>query len=485
MAKLVVITKGLPAMSHELGDHWTTIGRSHDNTFQIVETSVSGKHCEVRLQGDELIVRDLLSTNGIFVGGKKVIEAVVKAGETFRIGEVELHFDASAPTPGTSFRTKMLVTNAASTIAPKPAPVADTQPLQNDGETTKKHHVLFVDDSMAFLEMFGELCTDLSGRTWETYCATTADRALAILKDHLIDLVVLDIRMPTLDGIQLLGIIQRRHPHVKVAVITGNANETNRTAALANGAELFFEKPVSAESIKVVFNMLNDLISLEHREGFSGALRKVGLQEVIQMECLGCHSSILEIRNQQMRGQIYIETGKIIHAAVGTLIGEKAFYRLLSLTGGEFQLKPFSAPPQHTVQGRWESLLMEAARVRDETMASQTPATGPAPKPELSPAVKTSTTTSDLAACVVETLICSGTGEPLYIWQCPDAQARVALLQCVAQQGVFFGQLVPLGNFDRLEMQLAGSRAVAQVRADRMVFVRVSTASEKSTTQTP
>jgi hypothetical protein len=81
-------------------------------------------------------------------------------------------------------------------------------------------------------------------------------------------------------------------------------------------------------------------------------------------------------------------------------------------------------------------------------------------------------------------LICSGTGDPLYAWQCPDAPARVTLLQNVAQQAAVFGQLVPLGNFDRLEIQLAGSRAVAQVRADRMVFVRVATTGENPTTQT-
>ena len=203
------------------------------------------------------------------------------------------------------------------------------------------------------------------------------------------------------------------------------------------------------------------------------------------MECLGRNSSILEIHHQQLRGRVYIEDGRIIHAQTGNTAGESALYDLLAIPSGEFQLQPFEPPPKRTIEGQWESLLMEAARVRDETMAAQTPATGPAPKPELSPAVNTSTVASDLAACVEETLICSGAGEPLYIWQCPDAQARVTLLQYVAQQGVFFGQLVPLGNFDRLEMQLAGSRAVAQVRADRMVLVRVSTASEKSTTQTP
>jgi hypothetical protein len=67
-----------------------------------------------------------------------------------------------------------------------------------------------------------------------------------------------------------------------------------------------------------------------------------------------------------MQGQIYIEGGMIVHAAVGTLVGEKAFYRLLSLTGGEFHLQPFKPPPERTVHGQWEFLLMEAARIHDE-----------------------------------------------------------------------------------------------------------------------
>jgi len=283
MAKLVVITEGLTAASHELGGSWVTIGRGDDNTFQIDELSVSLRHCEVRLKGDELVVRDLLSTNGTFAGGKKIVEGVLKAGETLRLGEVLLRFDVSAPAnpPGTSFVTKMLLTHAASSASqknapaaatppPRPAP-ADIGPPQPGGEPAKKHHVLFVDDSMAFLEMFGELCSTLSNKTWEIHSATTADRALAILKENQVALVVLDIRMPMLDGIQLLGIIKRRYPDVKAAIITGNANETNRAAALSNGAELFIEKPVSADGIKVVFNMLNDLVSWEHRKDFSGA----------------------------------------------------------------------------------------------------------------------------------------------------------------------------------------------------------------------
>jgi CheY-like chemotaxis protein len=374
MAKLVVVSQSLAGWSHELSGGWATIGRADGNTFQIVESSVSGRHCEVRLQGDELVVRDLLSTNGTFVQGRKIAEAVLKPGQTLRLGNVELRLEPSAAPAVKSKPAKAKapavakVPAAALTPFPAQKSVAPAK-TETDGDSTKKPHVLFVDDSMAFLETFSRLCSVFANNTWEIHSAMTADRALAILQENPIDLVVLDIGIPVVDGIQLLGIVNQRYPGVKIAVMTGNATESNRAACLSNGAELFIEKPVSPDGIRVVFNMLTDLMAWAHREGFSGALRQVGLQEVIQMECIGRHSSILEIRNRQLRGQIYIEAGAVTHAAVGTLVGEQAFFRLLSLRGGEFQVRPFKAPPQRTVQDRWEFLLMEAARVCDEETA--------------------------------------------------------------------------------------------------------------------
>jgi len=399
MAKLVVVSQGMAGLSHELGAGWTTIGRADGNMFQIVETSVSGRHCEVQLRGEELLIRDLRSTNGTFIGNQKVTESSVKVGQLFRLGQVELRVEASASAPaaapGVPFVNKMLVTPATRTEPAQspsvsipsvnipgsekkvssPAPTATTLPAKTESksdkaaEPLKKHQVLFVDDSMAFLETFGELCAEYSGRTWEIHTASTVDRALAVLQQFPVDLVVLDIGMPMVDGIQLLGIVNRRYPGIKAAVMTGNATEANRAACLAGGAELFIEKPVSADGIKSVFNMLNDLISWTYRDGFSGTLRQVGLQEVIQMECLGRHSSILEVRHQSVRGQIYIEAGTIIHVVFGSLAGEKALHQLLELEGGQFQLQPFKAPSERTVQGSWEFLLMEAARLHDEDKA--------------------------------------------------------------------------------------------------------------------
>ena len=365
MAKLEVVTKGLAGLSHEVTGTWATIGRADETAFQIVEPSVSGRHCEVRLQDGELAVRDLDSTNGTFVHGQKITDAVLKPGQMLRVGDVDLRFEvAVAAAASVPFVNTMLLKAG----PPGTSPALVVRPPAGH-ELAKKYHVLLVDDNREFLDVFGELCSMMANQTWEIHRATSADRSLVVLQQHPIDLAVLDIGMPLVDGLQLLGIISRRYPGVKLAVMTGLATESNRAAGLANGAELFIEKPVSADETKVVFNMLNDLVSWPHREGFSGTLRQVGLQEVIQLECTGRRSLILEIRNQQMRGQIYIEVGAITHAEAGDLIGDKALNQLLSLTGGEFQLKPFQSPPQRTVEERWEMLLMEAARRCDEDTA--------------------------------------------------------------------------------------------------------------------
>jgi CheY-like chemotaxis protein len=362
MARLVVINnQSVPGIAHELGESWVTIGRAGDNHFQIADDTVSSHHCEVKVRGGELWVRDMRSTNGTFVGGLTVSEGVVRFGQTFRLGNVEVLVEASF----SSIPKVSVISPGVSMPAPRAVMPLPPKPAASAGEAARKYQVLFVDDSMAFLDSFAPLCGELSGGQWQIHTCTTAALALAVLQERQIDLAVLDINMPMLDGLQLLGIIKRRYPGIKISMLTGHATEGKRADALANGAELFLEKPVAAEDIRGAFNMLNDLVSW-HREGFTGSLRHVGLMEVVQMECNGRHSSILEIRNNEMCGQIYIEDGAITHAAVGKIVGEQAFYRLLSLKGGEFQVKPFKSPPQRTIENRWEFLLMDAARAADE-----------------------------------------------------------------------------------------------------------------------
>jgi hypothetical protein len=117
MAKLVILTQGMTDRVHELNADRTTIGRVEDNTFRIAEPSVSSHHCEVLLRGNDVVIKDLNSTNGTFINGEKIAEGVLKPGQTLRLGNVELRLDTGAPA-------------AAETPASAPAPAPAGAPVK-------------------------------------------------------------------------------------------------------------------------------------------------------------------------------------------------------------------------------------------------------------------------------------------------------------------------------------------------------------------
>jgi len=97
MAKLVLLSAGMTGRTHDLKADKTTIGRVEDNTFQIAEPSVSSHHCEVLLRVNDVIVKDLNSTNGTFINGEKITEAAIKPGQILRLGQVEIRLETDAP----------------------------------------------------------------------------------------------------------------------------------------------------------------------------------------------------------------------------------------------------------------------------------------------------------------------------------------------------------------------------------------------------
>lgn len=100
MAKLVVLTQAFAGKSCELTAERTTIGRMEDNNFTIAEPSVSSHHCEILLRGNQVVVKDLNSTNGTFINGEAVTnEGILRPGQTLRLGTVELRLENGAPPP--------------------------------------------------------------------------------------------------------------------------------------------------------------------------------------------------------------------------------------------------------------------------------------------------------------------------------------------------------------------------------------------------
>jgi hypothetical protein len=287
--------------------------------------------------------------------------------------------------------------------------------------------------------------------------------------------------MPVMDGIQFLRLLGRTHPGQQVVMLTGLATPENRKTCLEGGATLMLEKPTSAAGFGEVFAALDALASALPQEGFQGLMHRVGLHEVLQLECLGRKSSVLEVFTTKSRGRIFIKDGSILHAEAGSLQGEVALYSLLAWRGGQFNLMTYVEPAQQTIEGHWEMLLMEAARLNDERSgqtetARETPAAeetvvaeeivAPPPPPDFHDEPD--------GVRIEEVVLCTGTGEILYQWQCDMPEQRLWLVDEVMQQANELSGAASVGRFDRLEVQTPQGRVVCQARAHRRLWVRSS-----------
>ena len=95
MAKLIFTDKNHAGRTYELILEKTTVGRGDQNTLVISDASLSALHCEILVNGAEVIVRDLGSRNGTFVNGAKLTnqQSQMKSGQSVRFGAVEARLE--------------------------------------------------------------------------------------------------------------------------------------------------------------------------------------------------------------------------------------------------------------------------------------------------------------------------------------------------------------------------------------------------------
>ena len=94
MTRLVLLTEGFTGRSFELKAERSTVGRLEDNNFQIPAPSVSSHHGEILLRGNDVVVKDLNSTNGTFINGSRISgEQQLHLRDEIRVGETVLRWE--------------------------------------------------------------------------------------------------------------------------------------------------------------------------------------------------------------------------------------------------------------------------------------------------------------------------------------------------------------------------------------------------------
>ncbi len=138
--------------------------------------------------------------------------------------------------------------------------------------------VLLVDDEKKFLEVMSERLTT-RGVTVTT--ATSAAEALEQIEANLFDAVILDLKLPGMDGIEALKRMKAKRPELQIILLTGHATVEKGVEAIKLGAMDFIEKPADLESLGEKIKQAKQkkmlIVDEANRETVQGVLKRWGM----------------------------------------------------------------------------------------------------------------------------------------------------------------------------------------------------------------
>ena len=231
--------------------------------------------------------------------------------------------------------------------------------------------VLLVDDNPMVLALLQGALTPLASVT------TSSDTADALLKavDDPPDLLVSDYRMPGMDGHQLVERLRSRPKTAGIAVILlASKADISEKLSSQEPVDDFVEKPFFLRDATQRIKRVIDKIALEKMAKTApsdgvlrGNLSQMNVIDLVQSLEMGRKSCALTLSNDRDKCEMYFSEGQVTHAAYGSLIGDKAVFKVLSWTGGSFQINFEGKTSKQTTSLNTQGLLMEGLRMLDES----------------------------------------------------------------------------------------------------------------------
>lgn len=133
MPKMIVSIDGVVIKEVQLSKDRTTLGRRPYNDIVIDNLAVSGEHAVLLMNGNEVYLEDLNSTNGTYVNGKAVKKHRLQNADTVEIGKYKIKYVNEAP--GASFEKTMIIKPGSVPPAPAQARPAAPPPVAPAGAT--------------------------------------------------------------------------------------------------------------------------------------------------------------------------------------------------------------------------------------------------------------------------------------------------------------------------------------------------------------
>jgi CheY-like chemotaxis protein len=219
-------------------------------------------------------------------------------------------------------------------------------------------NVLIVDDEKNFLL---SLTDGLSNKKYgfNVLTAQNGKEALNVLSTTQVSMVVTDLKMPVMDGFDLIANMSRAHRNVPVMVMTafGGPKVSEKLSSMA--VEGYIEKPIDYKDLA---KRIHDELASDS-SGYIHGITLPAFLQLIEMEKKTC---TLKISSGNKTGCLYINKGELMEAETGLVTGDSAAYDILCWEEAEIAIDPVCGKKSKNVSLPLNHLMMEAFRLKDE-----------------------------------------------------------------------------------------------------------------------
>jgi DNA-binding NtrC family response regulator len=191
--------------------------------------------------------------------------------------------------------------------------------------------VLIVDDERRITD---ELSEYLMRHGYQVRCADGAGTAFPILKAQSVDILILDIRLPGMDGIEILKQVKRDYPQTEVLMISGHGDMDTVIQALRLGAIDYLKKPFRQSEIKAAIERSSKHLSWQKAgsaSSKSASLIPQSLARLIDKEFIGSSDAIQNVLQESLQYAGFKDTPVIITGESGT--GKEIVARIIHYAG--------------------------------------------------------------------------------------------------------------------------------------------------------
>ncbi len=219
-------------------------------------------------------------------------------------------------------------------------------------------NLLLVDDDQEFSisvrEGLSFLLPDFQVNT-----ASNGEEAVDVLKNSSVDLVITDVKMPVMDGFELMAYLSREYPAIPVIVITAYGSVEVERRLEQFGSFQYMEKPLD-------FDLLVKKINAGLEARSDGFLTGIALPSFLQLVAWEEKTCTVKIKSGKNTGILYFSQGVLLDAESGIKAGNIAAFEILSWDSVELSIENKCEKKEKKIEYSLDHLILESYRQKDE-----------------------------------------------------------------------------------------------------------------------